>query len=241
VGTQQETRQAIEAMVSVGTAGDRLPPERALADRLGVARMTVRRAMNALEAEGRIERRQGAGTFVRRPVVSTRLQLASFTDEMRARGITPSSRIVDVREVTLSRSAARLLRSEPGDRAVRITRVRLGDGDPIGVEAVTIPSWCGFALSDTDLQGSLYGALRAKYQIEVVSAEAEISVDIPNQGVADKLDVPPGTACMRITMVDADQHGRRIMTATCWYRADRYRVHLGAQRSPIAHRPVALS
>jgi hypothetical protein len=31
-------------------------------------------------------------------------------------------------------------------------------------------------------------------------------------------------------MVDADQHGRRIMVATCWYRADRYRVHLGTSR-----------
>jgi GntR family transcriptional regulator len=215
VGTQPETRQAIEALVATRSSGDRLPPERALAERLGVARMTVRRAMNGLVAEGRLERRQGSGTFVRRPVVSTRLQLASFTEEMRARGIAPSSRLVEIRDVSLSRASARLLMCPAGTRAQRITRVRLGDGEPIGVEAVTIPAWCGFTFTTADLQGSLYGALRGKYAIEVVSAEAEISVAIPSREIARRLDVPEGTACMRITMVDADQRGRRIMAATC--------------------------
>jgi len=232
VGTQQSVRVAIEDVIGRSSAGDRLPPERQLAEQFGVARMTVRRAMNTLVSEGRLERRQGSGTYVRRPVVSTRMQLTSFTDDMRARGIVPSSRLIETVDVALTRSAARLLHASPGSKARRVTRVRLGDGEPIGVETVTIPEWTGFVFNETDLQGSMYGVLRSRYQVEVTSAQAEISVDVPSHAIAQLLDVPRGTACMRIAMVDADQHGRRIMVATCWYRADRYRVHLGTSRAP---------
>jgi GntR family transcriptional regulator len=230
MGNQQTVRRAIEDLVGHAAAGDRLPPERQLAEQFGVARMTVRRATNALVSEGRLERRQGSGTYVRRPVVATRMQLTSFTDDMLSRGIVPSSRLIDASDVTLTRSAARLLRATPGSRAHRVTRVRLGDGEPIGVETVTIPDWTGFVLTSRDLAGSMYGVLRSRYEVEVTSAQAEISVDVPSHAIALLLDVPRGTACMRITMVDADQHGRRIMVATCWYRADRYRVHLGTSR-----------
>jgi len=234
VGTQQTVRLALEEIIGRSSAGDRLPPERQMAEQLGVARMTVRRAMNTLVDEGRLDRRQGSGTYVRRPVVSTRMQLASFTEDMRSRGIVPGSRLIEMVDVSLTRSAARLLHASPGSRARRVTRVRLGDGEPIGVETVIIPEWTGFIFSEADLQGSMYGVLRARYQVEVASAQAEISVDVPSHSIAQLLDVPRGTACMRIAMVDADQHGRRVMVANCWYRADRYRVHLGTSRVPTS-------
>jgi GntR family transcriptional regulator len=231
VPNQHTVRQHLEELVSTGSSGERLPPERLLAEELGVARMTIRRAMDAMVAEGRIERRQGSGTYIRRPMVATRLQLASFTEEMRARGMEPSSVLVDLSDCVLSRDAARMLRTEPGERATRITRVRLGDGQPIALETVTIPQWCGLNLTRTDLAGSLYAALHAKYGIEVASAEAEIAVAVPTSAVAERLEMPADSACMRIAMVDADQFGRRIMAATCWYRPDRYRVHLGTHRA----------
>ncbi len=47
------------------TPGERLPPERALAEQLGVTRVTLRSALAGLAAEGLIESRQGSGTRVR--------------------------------------------------------------------------------------------------------------------------------------------------------------------------------
>lgn len=71
-----KSTQALErlrAMLGAGEFGDRLPPERVLAGMIGVGRRTLRQALDVLEAEGRIWRRQGQGTFCERPPM--RLQL----------------------------------------------------------------------------------------------------------------------------------------------------------------------
>ena len=58
--------QQIEQVISAGTlaVGSRLPSERALAKEFGVSRMTVRRAIQALESVGLVDIRSGRGTFV---------------------------------------------------------------------------------------------------------------------------------------------------------------------------------
>jgi len=60
----ETTLTRLRAMVGDDGAGGRLPPERVLSARLGVGRRTVRRALDVLEGEGRVRRRQGQGTFV---------------------------------------------------------------------------------------------------------------------------------------------------------------------------------
>ncbi len=62
----QETLTAIEGLIKDGaiSTNGRLPTERALSDRLGVGRRTLRRALETLENQGRIYRRQGRGTFL---------------------------------------------------------------------------------------------------------------------------------------------------------------------------------
>jgi len=67
--------------------GASVPSERALADDAGVSRMTARKALDALEAEGLLRREVGRGTFVSRPAVSLPLMLTSFSEDMRARGL----------------------------------------------------------------------------------------------------------------------------------------------------------
>ncbi|MGP4017126.1 FadR/GntR family transcriptional regulator [Saccharopolyspora sp. 5N708] len=46
--------------------GDRLPPERELAERLGVSRASVKQAIVVLEVQGLVEVRHGGGTYLRR-------------------------------------------------------------------------------------------------------------------------------------------------------------------------------
>lgn len=62
----ETTATKLKAMIAAGSLGadGRLPPERMLASDLGVSRRTIRRALEILESEGQVWRRQGAGTFV---------------------------------------------------------------------------------------------------------------------------------------------------------------------------------
>src|SRR5512142_1811525 len=67
--------------------GSRLPPERELAEMLGVNRMTLRQALHLLEAKGLLIRRQGNGTFVAEPKIERQAGLLiSFTRGMERRG-----------------------------------------------------------------------------------------------------------------------------------------------------------
>ncbi len=76
-------------LIAGSRPGDRLPSERELSARWGVARMTVRHAMDTLVAEGLVVRRQGSGTYVAAQPMVRFLGLTSFTQDMRDRGLVP--------------------------------------------------------------------------------------------------------------------------------------------------------
>ena len=133
-------RSRLRELIADARAGDRLPSERTLSERWGVARMTVRTATDALVAEGLVERRHGSGTYVLPQPFVRFLGLTSFTQDMRDRGLVPSSRLLAF-EVLAADAVAR--RGAP-DRArrpvVRFTRLRLGSDVPMAVETTWIAS-----------------------------------------------------------------------------------------------------
>lgn len=89
--------------------GTPVPPERTLAAEFDTSRTTVRQALQELVVEGRLERIQGKGTFVAKPKVSQALQLTSYTEDMRAQGLEPTSQLLDIGYVTADDTLAGLL------------------------------------------------------------------------------------------------------------------------------------
>src|SRR5437868_1337642 len=86
-------QQLLDAMTALHPR-DPLPPERELATRFGVSRMTIRQAIAALVSSGHVYRVQGAGTYVADPTISKSLELTGFSEDMIARGLRPSSRVL---------------------------------------------------------------------------------------------------------------------------------------------------
>src|SRR5436190_23260527 len=146
--------------------GQRLPSERTIAQRHGLSRMTARQAVELLVRRGTVYRRPGSGTFVSPPrVVHTLQRLAGFSEQMRAQGIVPSARVLEMRRTRrLDARAQAALELPPGGRAWMVRRVRFGDGEPLLLETFWVPDALCPDLGRRDLaRGSLYDLLRQRY------------------------------------------------------------------------------
>ena len=101
-----------------------IPSERDLMAAHGVSRATVRKAIDGLVADGLLQRIHGKGTFVARPRLESRLHLASFGQDMRHRGLVPSTRALGVELDDPPTDVAATLQLGPEEKAWRLERVR---------------------------------------------------------------------------------------------------------------------
>lgn len=220
----QALRARLRELIAGSRPGDRLPSERSLSQRWGVARMTVRSAADVLVAEGLVERRHGSGTYVVPQPFVRFLGLTSFSEDMRERGLVPSSRLLAFEVVLADAGVASQLRIRVGEPLFRFSRLRMGSGEPMAVETTSIACSVVPGLVPADLEGSLYEHLARRHHIVPGSASVTIEPVLPDPATRELLDIPSYQACLRLRMTDADARGRVIMIADCVYRGDRYQL-----------------
>ncbi|GAA0910650.1 GntR family transcriptional regulator [Virgisporangium aurantiacum] len=206
--------------------GDVVPAESVLAEEFGVARMTVRAALNALESDGLIERIQGRGTFVRqRPAPRAAGTLMSFQDQVRSWGRVPRSRLVEgeVRAASAAEAAALQL-TAAAPRVVSIVRVRFADDVPLAVEYACFPPHLD-ALLDLDLEtGSLHRALHEKGLRPTLGSSRLTAQRAGGDG--ELLQVPAGEPLLVETRLIVDQHSAPLEYTVSRYVGDRYDLHV---------------
>ncbi|MFC5826838.1 GntR family transcriptional regulator [Nonomuraea insulae] len=207
--------------LSIGAA---IPSERELCQRFGLSRMTVRQAVDHLVSEGRLHRVPGKGTFVARPKIELALQLTSFTDDMRARGMIPGSRDLDRRIVRASAHLAKELGIQPGEEVHFIERLRMADGEPLSIERAHIPVKLAPGLADHDLSDkSLYELLESRYGLVMDAGELTIDGGLADPSDADLLKLPPGGAVLLLQR-RSFSGGVCAELGVSTYRADRYQL-----------------
>ena len=199
-----------------------LPPERDLAEIAEVSRVTVRKAVAQLVEDGVVEQRRGAGTFVAppRPKMEHSLSaLMSFTEYMRQRGKTSTSRILLRGIVPPSPDEQIALGLSGGETLSRVERLRFADGVPMALERSSLPR---DILPDPDVVDvSLYDILRARAVAPTRAVQRITAVNLGGED-ARHLNLAEGAAVLRIDRTAYLPSGRPIEFTRGLYRSDIY-------------------
>lgn len=214
-----QVREYVRSLVAGNAPGSPAPSERDLVHRFGVARMTVRQALDALVSEGLLERIPGRGTFVARPrrVATT---ITGYSEEMSRRGLLPESQTLLARREQAGPGVARALNLTEGDAVIHWRRLRRGDGVPICVEDAYLNEVLLPGFLQSGMPTSLYDDLAAR-GLHPTWAEDSIAADSATDEEAELLEIDPGAVVLR--------HSRRALTgdktvevSRSVYRADRF-------------------
>jgi GntR family transcriptional regulator len=213
-------------------AGSRLPGERALAQRLGVSRSSLRLALAGLEREGRVHSSAQRGWFVSTEMVSEPpSQLKSFTDIARDRGLTPTARLLGRRVRPAGFEEAVRLRIAPASAVVEITRVRGLDSVPVCLDTTVVIRGRAQALETADLENSSLFALLEEAGVPVLRSHYTAHADAADAFTAEVLRVPAGSPVLIGEEVTFDRNEAPVLLGRAVYRGDAYRFETTLHRS----------
>ncbi|MGI2329209.1 GntR family transcriptional regulator [Planococcus sp. YIM B11945] len=214
-------RQMEEGAFPLGTA---IPSERELAETFGVSRMTVRQSITNLVNEGQLYREKGRGTFVAAPKVEQPLSgMTSFTEDMQARGMSPSSQLLKFEKRMPDNGVAEELKLSPEEEVVYVERIRYADGIPMAIERTYVPAKLVPDLSEEALAGSLYAYIEAATGQKIGHAIQRMEASLAKKDDAVLLHVQTPFAVLIIERVSRLGNNVPFEVVHSIYRADRYK------------------
>ena len=223
VTKQAETRSRVLDLIEQLGVGEAIPSERQLSASLGVSRLTVRAALDELVREGLLVRRHGSGTFVSEPKIAQELTMTSFTEDMRRRGMRPTSRTIDLRVVPAGARLGRFLKVSPSEPTLVAKRLRLADGETMAIETLHVPNSLVPGLTGKDLETqSFYELLSERYGITIAGGIQQIEPTVTNEEESDALGVPLHSPAFLFERTSRSFDGKTVEFVRSIYRGDRY-------------------
>jgi GntR family transcriptional regulator len=209
-------------LIDAQDPGTAIPTERDLAAELETSRTTVRQAVVELVAEGRLLRRQGSGTYVAEAKITWPLDLASFTEQAAANGLTASSTLLDTQRIKATDEVAERLALAPGSWVYRLDRLRLADAWPVAVETSMLSAERFPQLPKHMRKAeSLHALLGQVFGIKLRRGEEMIDTAPASPRDAKLLQTDPGAPMLVVKRLSFDSEGRPVEWGTSWFRGDR--------------------
>lgn len=217
-------KESLLSDISDLAPGSPLPTERALSDEYAFSRTTVRRALHDLLIEGRITRQQGRGTFVAEPKVAQVLSLTGYTEDMSGRGMVPGSKVLCIEKITDDAEAARALRLSTYGPILRISRLRLADGDPMAIETAHLSHDRFGRIADLLTENtSLYALLETEFGVRPHHADQTIETSAASPEDAALLNSEVGGPILMLSRNSYSADDTVIEFVRSRYRGDRFR------------------
>jgi GntR family transcriptional regulator len=219
-----------------------LPSEHEMCERFGVSRVTVRRALQTLDADGLIYRRPGLGSFVcERRMAQGLVRLTDFAQDMARAGIRATSRVLGQATEPCPAHVAERLGMAAGAPVLRLDRLRLGNGQPIALDRTWVAPYYAHLLDGHDLsRETIYRVLEREYGIPALSGRYRISAASADEETAPQLQVGAGEALLVLERTTRTVGDRAIYFQRRFYRADRMAYELELAREPGGEGPEGM-
>lgn len=214
------------------STGARLPAEPDLALEHGVARVTIRRALDQLAQDGLVQRRAGVGTFVIGPAApKARAEIADVFGQLRAMGMHTDVQLLAFGYVAAPAPVAQALRLAPDTLVQHAVRVRGIEAGPFSHLTTHVPADIGRTFSEAELATQPLLTLLERSGIRLGTARQTITALLAGPDIARLLGVEFGAPLLALTRVVSDAAGRPVEHLRAIYRPDRFSLEMELHRT----------
>jgi GntR family transcriptional regulator len=208
--------------------GDIFPPEVEMAKKYGVARITIRNAINELVQDNLLTRRSGKGTFVQEPKIERQLvHVAGFTEHMQSRGIKAGALSVEVNRIKADAKLAASLHIAVGSEVIEFIRIRLTNEVPVAIERSYLPRDLCPGIEEENLENnSLYMLLETKYALRPYHSSKTIELTRATHKEAKMLNVSKGASLFLMVATVFTEDNRVMEFAKILFIGERFRFQV---------------
>jgi GntR family transcriptional regulator len=218
-----------------------VPGELALMQQFGVARVTVRRALQELAGEGLIARERGRGTRALSSITTpstngagnartTTTRLTGLLENLVSTSLNTTVRVLEVASVGASAEVAEALRVAPGEAVQKAVRVRSTREGPLSHITTWVPGDLASHFGKRELAKKPILMLLEESGVRVGGARQTISARLADAQVASHLGIAVGSALLAVRRLIHDEQGRPVQWLHGLYRPDRYEYQMQLSR-----------
>jgi GntR family transcriptional regulator len=215
------------------SAGSALPIESTLCTEFGVSRITVKRAMRELVADGLVVRQRGKGTFVADDAPGpARNALDDLLQSVQAIGAATDVQHLASEIQIPAADVGSMLELKGDTKVLRSNQLRLSDGEPLAVIIAYVPENIASQLDPKTENLPMLVRLNMA-GVPVARAEQEVTATLADPAVAAPLGLEVGAPLLKLTRLVFDDSDQPVEWLTSFYRGDRY-----AMRTSLTHENV---
>jgi GntR family transcriptional regulator len=212
-----------------------LPGERALAEEFQAARVTIRSALRRLQDQGLVLRNERRGTMAVSGDSPARPRLLrEHVDKFLDRGRIDKRKVIGFGVVAASPLVAEALRVAPGDKVLRVLRVRSDASGPLTYTEAHVPQGIAHAVTRASLERKAFVQLLEDHGIRLGRADQSFLAEAADYEAARALGIPLGAPILKLSRVLHDAAGAPVQLLTGWYRADRFQLRMELSRDEDA-------
>lgn len=210
-----------------------IPTEVEISEHFGISRPTVRQAINELVVEGYLYRIKAKGTFITKSKITQDFLsvLDSFNNEMKKKGLTPSTRVLEKDIVKSDEKVSHALGVEPGSDVIKLTRLRSADDEPVVFIITYVPYGICPGLLSRDMENeSLYESIEKESGMLVAKADRTLESIPAGEFEAKLLQIKKGFPVQFIESVVYLENDTPVVYSLAKYRSDRSKFSIELKR-----------
>jgi GntR family transcriptional regulator len=232
----QKIREQILDILERGDyrAGDQIPTEHELTERLQVSRSTLREALKTLEEERVLLCKHGRGRFLAvdsSAILESVTRLQSVTEMLKERSLEPQSRVLALEKGPAGERIAKKLRIDPAERVIFLERVRLAEGEPLIYSLDIIPhALTSGPLKKRTFRGSLLKFAEEHWDMYIDYAQTTIRAAQLDPALSETLGLPADLPWIMLEQIHYTEYHKPVLYSEDYHRGDKFSFHVVRRR-----------